>query len=465
MFPTQVYIERRRALSQQFREGLLLFLGNAECPANCGDNPYRFRQDSNFLYYWGVDRPDLAALLDIDEEQAIVFGDGHTLDSVIWEGPRPGLAELCQKVGIEQVAPAADLADYVSQAQAKGRTIHILPSYRPEHTLAFQRILGFSPERVAAAVSTDFIKAVIAQRSIKSDAEIEEIEVALGISARMHALAMSQTQPGKVEREIVAALQAVAYAQSGKPMSFNPIFSVRGETLHNPWHHNTMAAGQMVVNDSGAQTALYYNSDITRTIPVSGRFTGRQREIYDIVLTMQSEAIGMIAPAIAYRDVHVSICRRMAARLKSLGLMRGDTDAAVDAGAHALFMPHGLGHMLGLDVHDMDALGEDYVGYTEDQPRSTQFGLNALRMGRILESGFVITVEPGIYFIPALIDRWREERRFTDFIAYDRLEAYRDFGGIRIEDDVLVTATGARVLGPPIPKTIEEVEAAASVHP
>jgi len=460
MFPDHVYIQRRQALKNKFAGGLLLFLGNTESPANCGDSLYPFRQDSTFLYYWGVDRPDLAAVLDLDEDRAIVFGDDHSLENTVWEGPGPGLDDQCRQAGIESIAPSADLAAYLTRWRSENGKIHFLPAYRPEHTLALARLLNIPPGEVADLVSEELIRAVVAQRSLKSESEIEEIESALEVTCGMHTLAMSLTRPGLVEREVAAAIKAYVYRHSGKPLAFGPIFSVRGEVLHNPWHRNTMEEGQMVVHDSGTQTAHCYNSDITRTIPVSGQFTSRQKEVYEIVLAMQTRAIAMMVPGVAYRDVHLAACRRMAEGLKELGLMRGDISAAVEAGAHALFMPHGLGHMLGLDVHDMDALGEDFVGYSADFTRSPQFGLDKLRLARNLEAGFVVTVEPGIYFIPALMDRWLKENRFTEFIDFQRLDAYRKFGGIRIEDDVLVTDTGARVLGPPIPKTIAAVEAA-----
>ena len=459
MFPDHVYIQRRKTLKRQFSDGILLFLGNAESPSNCADNFYSFRQDSTFLYYWGVDQPDLVALIDLDEERDIVFGDDHPLETTIWEGAQPTLNERGQQAGIEDVKPSARLAIYLAKTHRQGRQIRILPPYRPEHRLFYQQLPGMAAKEVTRSISVAFIQAVVAQRSIKSDAEIREIEQALAVTAEMHALAMSRTRIGAVERDLVAAMQALVYARTGKPLAFAPIFTMRGEILHNRHHDNPLAAGKLVVNDSGTQSALFYASDITRTFPVSGRFSSRQREIYDIVLAAQAKAIEMMAPGVAYRDVHLAACRHIVTDLKALGLMRGDTDVAVAAGAHALFMPHGLGHMLGLDVHDMDALGEDYVGYVADQPRSTQFGLNSLRLARSLEKGFVVTVEPGIYFIPALIDRWQSEHRFTDFIAYDRLKTYRDFGGIRIEDDVLVTDGGATILGPGIPKSIEDVEA------
>lgn len=462
MFPAEIYTQRREILKTRMREGLLLFLGNSESPANFGDNCYPFRQDSSFIYYLGVDRPDLMAVLDIDEGHTIVFGDEDTLDAMVWEGPRPTLAEKCRDAGIDRTESLEGLASLLAAARAKGRNIHLLPTYRAAHALALGRLLGIGPGEIASSVSMAFVEAVVAQRSIKSAVEIESIEAALAVTAEMHALAMARVAAGRTEREVVAEMQALAYRRTGMPMAFAPIFSVHGEILHNPWYRHTLAPGQLVINDSGAQSAQYYRSDITRTIPVNGRFHGRQREIYEIVLAMQTSAIEMVAPGMAYRDVHLSVCRRLAASLKDLGLMRGDPDAAVAAGAHALFMPHGLGHMLGLDVHDMDALGEDQVGYAAGIRRSEQFGLKALRLARALETGFVLTVEPGIYFIPALMGRWREAKRFIDFINYDRLKAYRDFGGIRIEDDVLVTETGARVLGPPIPKTVAEVEAASS---
>lgn len=458
MFPARIYVERRRRLRAQVGSGVVLLLGNGESPMNYTDNPYPFRQDSTFLYFFGLDSPGLAAVIDIDEDRETVFGDDLTMDDIIWTGPRPPLRERCREVGVADAASFDALEGVLARAAGHGREIHLLPAYRPESVLAIDRLLGIRPAELPDRVSTSLIEAVVAQRSVKGEEEIAEIEAALEICHAMHTTAMKVTRPGMVEREVAGAMEGVALSRGGR-LSFPTIFSIHGETLHNHYHGNVMEAGDIVINDSGAESPLHYAGDITRTIPVGGRFTQKQREIYAIVLASQEAALEAIRPGVAFRDVHLLACEILASGLKDLGLMRGEVREAVRAGAHALFFQCGVGHMLGLDVHDMEALGEDYVGYTEAIRRSRQFGLRSLRLGRMLEPGFVITVEPGLYFIPALIDQWKSEHKHSQFIDYDAIEAYRDFGGVRLEDNVLVCETGCRVLGREIPKTMEGVEA------
>jgi Xaa-Pro aminopeptidase len=462
MFPAQVYRQRREDLRRRMDTGLILFLGNTDSPVNFADNLYPFRQDSCFLYYWGIDRPDLAALIDVDAEEEILFGDGLDPAAQVWTGPQPPLAERAGGAGVKTVRLLTDLARNVRKAKAAGRPIHILPPYRASQRLILARLLDLPPETIHRQISEPLLAIIIAQRSVKTAAEIAEIEAALAVTREMHLAAMAAARPGRYEYEIAALLQERCYAGGALQLAFAPILTVSGEILHNPHHHQVMAAGQLVLNDSGAASPRHYASDITRTFPVSGRFTTRQQEIYGIVLDAQTRAVEMARPGVAFRDLHLAAVERLAAGLVDLGLMRGDSAEIVAKGAHALFMPHGLGHMLGLDVHDMENLGEDRVGYTADAPRSTQFGLSALRLGRELAEGFVVTVEPGLYFSPALIAQWRAEGRFTEHLRYDRLDGYLAFGGVRIEDDLLVTGAGARVLGPPIPKTIPEVEAACT---
>lgn len=360
-----------------------------------------------------------------------------------------------------ETMPSAGLAEVLKAALKQGRRIHYLPQYRPENVLRLHEMLAISATEVRRDVSDELIRAVVRQRSVKSQAEVAQIEQALEICHAMQTAAMQAVRPGVVERRIVALMEGLVI-ERGARLSFPTIFTVHGETLHNHDHGNVMQEGDIVINDSGAESPLHYAGDITRTIPVSGRFTPQQRDIYTIVLNAQAAAIAAIRPCVLFRDVHLLACEVLAAGLKDLGLMRGDPRQAVAAGAHALFFQCGLGHMLGLDVHDMEGLGEDYVGYTEAIRRSSQFGLQSLRLARTLEAGFVVTVEPGLYFIPQLIDQWRAERRLEEFIEYEAVERFRGFGGVRIEDDVLVTENGCRVLGPTIPRTIEEVEAACT---
>lgn len=457
MFSADVYIERRKRLQAEVGAGLVLFLGNEESPMNFADNQYPFRQDSSFLYFFGLDSPGLAAVIDIDHGTEYMFGNDLTVDDIVWTGPQPTLKEKCSKTGISKTACLGKLPDVLNKAVQQGRKIHFLPQYRAENILKIQQLLGVPPLLIADRVSEPLIKAVVAQRSIKSEQEVEQIEAALDISCEMQTLAMKMTRPGVYERQVASAMEA-AVLSHGSALSFPTIFSIHGETLHNHSYDNQMQAGDMAVNDSGAESPLHYASDITRTIPVSGRFSKKQKEIYAVILNAQEKAIEAVRPGVEFRDIHLLACRALASGLKELGLMKGDIEQAVRAGAHTLFFQCGLGHMLGLDVHDAEALGEDYVGYTDTIKRNPEFGFKSLRLARALEPGFVITIEPGIYFIPELIDRWKADQKNSQYINYGLLESYRSFGGIRIEDDVLVTQTGFRVLGKAIPKTISEVE-------
>ncbi len=461
MLPTETYTARRRHLRKQVASGVILLLGNDPSPVNYPDNCYPFRQDSTFLYFFGLDEPGLAAVIDVDEGTESLFGDDVTLDEVIWTGPQTPLREKAQRLGIVQTALSQDLAFVLEKASKRGRPIHFLPPYRPDHILWIGELLGFPPEALGELASETLIRAVVAQRSVKSSEEIDQIELALSVSYQMQTAAMRMARPGVIEREVAGAMAGIAMAL-GVRLAFEPIFSIHGETLHNPFHNNVMKAGDIAVNDSGAESPMRYASDITRTIPVGGRFTQKQREIYSIVFDAQQSAIAAIRPDVEFRDVHRLACVRLMAGLKELSLTKGDPEEAVEAGAHALFFQCGLGHMMGLDVHDMEGLGEDNVGYTEAIRRNPAFGWSSLRLGKAVEPGHVVTVEPGIYFIPTLIDRWKAEQKCDAFIDYAKVETYRDFGGIRIEDDILVTDTGCRVLGPPIPKTIADVEVLAS---
>jgi Xaa-Pro aminopeptidase len=461
MFAQKVYIERRKRLREQVGSGIILLLGNEESPMNYPDNQYPFRQDSCFLYFFGLDYPCLAAVIDIDEDKECVFGEDMTVDDIIWMGPQPSLREKCEKAGIYETAKVDRLQDILKKAAEQGRKIHYLPPYRPGNVLKIQQMLGVAPSEIKNCSSEPLIKAVVAQRSIKTEGEIAEIESALGICYEMQMLAMKMSKPGMYEREIVGAMEGLVLSR-GSRLSFPTIFSVHGETLHNHYYGNKMKEGDIAVNDSGAESALHYASDITRTIPVSGRFTDRQKEIYRIVLNAQEKAIEAVKPGVEFRNVHNLAYKILATGLKELGLMKGNIEEAVAAGAVTLFFQCGLGHMMGLDTHDMEDIGEDYVGYTDTIKRNPEFGWRSLRLGKELEAGFVITVEPGIYFIPELIDRWKTENKCIDFINYDMVEKYKDFGGIRIEDDVLVTENGRRVLGKKIPKTTDEVEAISS---
>jgi len=462
MFSASTYIERRRRLKEDLKSGVLLFLGNDQSPINYPDNVYAFRQDSSFLYFWGIDLPGLAAIIDIDQGRETVFGRDLTIEDIIWGGPQTRLKDHCQAAGLEDHSAPDQLEGFLQAAMQTGRPVHFLPQYRPENLIKIQRLLGLNVAVANQHVSPAFIKAVVSQRSIKTAEEIQQIEAALDVAFEMQTLAMKISRPGMYENEAVGAMAGLAYSRVGSVPAYPIIFTTRGHILHNPHHDNVMRENDLVINDSGCESALHYASDITRTFPVGGKFSQKQKEMYSILLKAQIKAVENVRPGIEYREVHLKAARDIALDLIALGLMKGDVDEAVAAGAHALFNPAGLGHMLGLDVHDMEDLGEDYVGYTDAIQRNPQFGINRLRLARKLEAGFVITVEPGLYFIPELIDQWKSEKKFDAFIDYSKVEAYRDFGGMRIEDDVLVVDGGQRVLGKPIPKSIAEVEALSS---
>jgi len=460
MFDKKVYQTRRDKLCQRMKSGLLLFLGNNESPMNYPANPYRYRQDSTFLYFFGLSHPGLAAVIDIDEGRQTIFGNDLDLDDIIWMGPQPALKSRCAKVGINETRPLAKLEETIKIARQNGRQIRFLPPYRPENTLQLEKLLGIQHDAIKSYASPDFVKAVIALRSLKSREEIAEIERALSTTAAMYREAMAMTRPGIFERDIAGKMEGLALAGGGQ-MAFPAIVTVHGETLHNHYHGNMLKKGDLLLIDSGCETESGYASDITRTIPVGGKFSSQQKEIYETVLDMQLTAIAMIKPGVSYRAIHLKTCDILVRHFKELGLMKGDVGAAVAAGAHALFFPHGLGHMMGLDVHDMEDLGENDVGYDEKTKRSEQFGLASLRLAKPLAPGYVLTVEPGIYFIPALIDQWQAGKKAASFIDYAAVEKFRKFGGMRIEDNVLVTAKGVQVLGKPIPKQTAAVEKAA----
>ena len=459
MFDKKTYQARRDKLCGRVKSGLLLFLGNNESPMNYPANSYHYRQDSTFLYFFGLSFPGLAAVIDIDEDRRTVFGDDLDLDDIIWMGPQPSLKSRCARIGISETQPLAKLEDTLQQALRLGRRIHFLPPYRPENAMQLEKLLGIRHGAVKNYASPDFVKAVIALRSIKGKEEIEDMENAMVTSAAMYREAMAMTRPGIFERDIAGRIEGIALAGGGQ-LAFPAIVTVHGETLHNHYHGNALQKGDLLLIDSGCESESGMATDITRTIPVSGKFNPQQRAIYETVLDMQRTAIAMIKPGVSYRAVHLKTCAILVRHFKELGLMKGDSAAAVAAGAHALFFPHGLGHMMGLDVHDMEDLGENHVGYDEKTRRSEQFGLAYLRLAKQLAPGYVLTVEPGVYFIPALIDQWQAAKKAAAFINYAAVEKFRKFGGIRIEDDVLVTPGGSRVLGPPIPKKIVDLEKA-----
>ena len=457
MFESQVYLNRRARLRKLMGGGLILLPGNVDAAFNYPANPYHFRQDSTFLYYFGLDHAGLAGVIDLDSGEDWIFGDDVDMDDIIWMGVLPSIADLSAKVGVTHTATYSDLDKIIGKAIGQGREIHFTPPYRGETMLELERLVKIPAAGLKTKASGSLIKAVVAQRSIKDPYEIIEIEKAIDTAYLMHTTAMKMAMPGVWEQEIAGTIEGIALAHGG-PVSFPVILSMNGQTLHNHDHSGILEPGRMLVVDAGCESLLHYASDLTRTVPVGLKFSSRQKAVYEAVLLANTKAIEAIKPGILYKDVHLLAAGVMVNALKEIGLMKGSTDEAVAAGAHALFFPHGLGHMMGLDVHDMENLGQVYVGYDEEIQPASQFGLAFLRLGRRLEPGFVLTVEPGCYFIPALIDQWKAEGQHTAFINYAEVEKYKDFGGIRIEDDVLVTETGYRVLGRAVPKTVGEIE-------
>lgn len=459
LFDSNTYSLRRRILSEKVGSGLIILFGNNNAPCNYPSNGYTFRQDSSFLYYFGQERDSLAGVIDIDAGQEWLLGDDIDIEDIIWTGFVPSVADLAAQSGVALSAPMSKLADMVADARKTGRQIHFLPPYRHDTMITVADLMGIHPLQTKAAASLALIKAVVDMRSVKSYAEIEEIERAMAIGYRMHTGAMKACKPGVTEKSIGGLMEGIAMTYGAK-VSFNSIVSMHGEIFHGDPSLKPLEPGRLLLVDAGAETVNNYCSDNTRTMPISGKFTSKQRDIYSIVEACHDLTIEKARPGLKWMDMHLDVCRLMTDRLKDLGLMKGNTDDAVAAGAHAMFLQHGLGHMMGMDVHDMEGLGQIYVGFDDEVRPSEQFGTNCLRCGRRLQPGFVMTDEPGIYFIPALMDKWKAEHMHTDFLNYDRIEQYRDFGGIRIEDDILVTDDGCRVLGKDIiPYHPDDVEA------
>ena len=459
MFAKSTYIERRSLLKKLVGDGLIVIFGNNDAPSNYPANAYKFRQDSSFLYYFGQHREGLVGVIDVDNDKEWLIGDDIDINDIIWTGFVPSVSDLGAEVGVANSAPMSSLKTMVDKAKAEGKTVHYLPPYRHDTMIQISDLLGMHPLKTREMASLKLIKAVVDMRAVKSDEEVEEIERAMEIGYDMHMTAMRACAPGVTEQHIAGLMEGIAHGRGCK-VSFQSIVTMHGEIQHGYPSLRPLEAGRLLLVDAGAETVNNYCSDNTRVTPISGKFTPRQRDIYSIVEACHDLAIEKAKPGVKWMDVHLDVCRLMAERLKAVGLMKGNTEDAVQAGAHAMFLPHGLGHMMGMDVHDMEGLGQVYVGFDDEVRPSTQFGLNCLRCGRRLQKGFVMTDEPGIYFIPHLIDLWRSEGKHTEFINYDLLETYKDFGGIRLEDDILITDDGCRVLGKnTIPYHIDDVEA------
>lgn len=461
MFSKETYVNRRAELKKLVKSGIIILFGNNESPANFPANGYYpFRQDSSFLYYFGPKRDGLVGVIDVDNDKELLIGNDIDIDDIVWYGSVDSVHDMAEHAGVKESAPMKQLQVICDNAMKEKRTIHFLPPYRHDTMIQIFDLLGIHPSKQREAASIELIKAVVKMRSTKEQQEIEEIERACAIGYKMHTTAMRVTKPGVTEKYVGGQVNGIANSY-GAMVSFPTIFSQHGEIMHGNPSMAVLESGRLALCDCGGETMEHYCSDNTRTFPVNGKFTQRQLEIYSIVEDCHDLALKISKPGVKYFDVHMDVCRLMTDRLKELGLMMGDTEEAVRAGAHAMFLPHGLGHMMGMDVHDMEGLGQTYVGFDDEtRPNLEQFGTNCLRMGRRLEEGFVVTDEPGIYFIPAIIDEWRAKGLHKDFINYEKLETYKDFGGIRIEDDILITSDGCRFLGeeriPYHPKDVED---------
>ena len=447
MFSKETYIRRRAELKKLVGEGVIIFIGNNEAPYNYPANTYApMRQDSSFLYYFGQHRDGLVGVIDIDNDEEWLFGDDIDVEDIVWMGFTPSVADLAAEVGITKTAPMARLVEVCRRVTATNATVHFLPPYRFDTKIQIMDLLGIHPSQQKEKASLKLIKAVVKMRATKEPQEIEAIEKACDVGFAMHTMAQMLIKPGLTERLVAGQVDGIARSLS-QGNGFPTIFSQHGEIMHGSPSDAVLEDGRLVICDAGCELDDYC-SDHTRTMPVNGKFTQRQLEIYSIVEECHDYVLDVAKPGVKYMDVHFAVCRKMTDRLKELGLMKGDTDEAVKAGAHAMFLPHGLGHMMGMDVHDMEGLGQIYVGFDEEtRPNLEQFGTNCLRMGRKLEEGFVLTDEPGIYFIPALIDDWKASGHCKEFLNFDKLETYKDFGGVRIEDDILITKDGCRFLG------------------
>lgn len=457
MFSKEIYRSRRAELKRNVEKGTILFPGNGESGMNFKDNWYPFRQDSTFLYYTGINIPNVYFVIDIEQDLEILFGNDPTPEEIVWIGPTTPLRELAEVSGIKNIRPLSELADYLAKTSNKSQ-VHFLPPYRGEHTVTLHKLLGISISELSAKYSVTLVKAVVKQREIKESVEVEQLHNAVNTTAAMHTYAIQNARAGKTEKQIAGDLQAIAIGGGGN-ISFPIILTANGQYLHNHASEKKLVNGELVLCDCGAETAMGYAGDMTRTFPVAEQFTALQKEVYNIVLDAHNSAIAALKPGIRFLDVHLLASTRLFEGLKTLGLVKGNTQEAVAAGAHTLFFQCGLGHMMGLDVHDMENLGEPYVGYTDTLKKSEVFGLRSLRLGKELKEGFVLTIEPGLYFNPYLIDAWKAEQKLSEFINYGEVEKFKTFGGIRIEEDFLITSTSSQLLGEPLAKTVSDVEA------
>lgn len=458
LFSKSTYVERRNELKKLVGSGLIVLFGNNDSPANYPSNTYKFRQDSSFLYYFGLHRNGLVGVIDVDNDREYLVGDEIDIEDIVWYGSVTSVAEMAEMTGVARTAAMRELPAIVESAKAQGEEVHFLPPYRFDNQIQIMDLLGIHPSQQKAAASLKLIAAVVKMRTTKTEEEIAELERAAEIGYEMHTTAMRLCRPGITEQYIGGMVDGIANAY-GCMVSFQTIATQHGEVMHGNPSPAKLEAGRLMLVDAGAETNENYCSDNTRTTPVSGVFTQKQKDIYNIVVECHDHVLEVAKPGVKWWDVHFAVCRIITERLQQLGLMKGDVEESLKAGAHAIFLPHGLGHSMGMDVHDMEGLGQVYVGFDNEVRPSTQFGTNALRFGRRLQKGFVVTDEPGIYFIPALIDDWKKNGTNAQFLNFDKIDEYRDFGGIRIEDDVLITDEGCRFIGSKrIPYHVEDVE-------
>lgn len=457
MFGKNIYISRREKMKKMVKNGLIIIMGNMESPMSYKDNAYNFIQDSTFLYYFGIDSPDLIGVIDADTGEEYIFGKEFTLDDIVWMGQQKTFKERSEEVGIERFKEKDELLELIEKTKKLNKKIHYTNQYRVENTIFLSELLGVDYKKIDLEFSELLVKTIIKMRSIKSDEEIKELEKATDVTREMHIEAMKNIEPGMKEYELVAILESVAKRYNGTT-SFHTICTKNGQILHNHCYENEFKSGDMVLLDCGARLKNGYCGDMTTVFPVSGKFTDEQKEIYRLLVAMFEKAEECTKPGVTNRDVHLEVCKVLANGMVKKGILKGSVEKIVEAGAHALFFPHGLGHMIGLDVHDMENFGENRVGYDEETRRSTQFGLKSLRMGKKLEVGQVLTIEPGIYFIPELIEKWKNLELHKEFINYEEVEKYKHFGGMRYEGDFLITENGSRRLGNKMPKYVDEIE-------
>lgn len=456
MFTSKTYIDRREVLKKSLKSGLVLFLGHDDTPMNYKDNPYHFRQDSTFLYYFGISNGSLAGVIDLDSDKDIIFGDDSSIEDVVFMGPLPTIKERAALCGITDTRPYLKLNNYIENALNKKQPIHFIPLYRAESKIKLMELTAIMPKDAEASASIDLVNAIIKQREFKTNEEIQQIEKAVNVTVDMHIAAMRIAKAGMTEAEVAAEVNRVALAANGN-ISFPIIATINGQILHNHHHGNTLKEGDLFLLDAGYENEMCYGGDLSSTFPISKTFTSKQKDIYNITLDAHKASINALGVGVPFHNAHIAAAKAITEGMKSLGLLKGNTDDIVETGAYAVFFQCGVGHMMGLDIHDMENYGEVHVGY-EGKPKSTLFGYKSLRLAKPLYPGHVFTIEPGIYFIPELMDLWEGESRFKEFINYDKLKSYRNFGGIRNEEDLVMTTDGAKILGKKNPITVEEIE-------